>query len=148
MGNIPPNKIHDEELSLSTSSQSSHVPNDSTSMMGKQIHILSKIKIPDKGQGTDTYGLQFVYFEKKYIIAGKLTIQCKDVNEQHRQILGALGLDVSASQSYHTLYVICDCTHASKKLPDPPYIHPVGVIKYISGASLSKCITNTHHVLI
>lgn len=113
-------------------------------MIGKKLRILSKMKVPDKGQGTDTYGLHFVYFEKKYVITGELTIQCKDVNEQHRHILGALGLDVSASQPRQTLYVICDHTDVAKKLPDPPYIRPVGAIKYISSTNLSKCLSNTH----
>ena len=117
-------------------------------MMGKQLRILSKMKVPDKGQGTDTYGLHFVYFEKKYLIIGELTIQCSNVTEQHRHILGALGLDVSASQPHHLLYVICDHTDVAKKLPDPPYIYPVGKIKYISSTNLSKCLSNTHSALI
>ena len=116
-------------------------------MMGKQLRILSKMKVPDKGQGTDTYGLQFVYFEK-YLVIGELNVQCNNVNEQHRHTLDALGVNVSASQPHHLLYVICDHTNEAKKLPDPPYINSVGGIKYISSTNLSKCLSNTHSSFI
>ena len=117
-------------------------------MMGKHLRILSKMKVPDKGQGTETYGLHYVYFEKEYVIVGELNIQCNSANEHHRHILGALGVDVSASQPHHLLYVICDHTDATKKLPDPHYVCSVGEIKYISSTNLSKCLTNTHSAII
>lgn len=110
--------------------------------VGKVFTVLNRVRLPAKGgQGRDPLMYDYAYVEKKYLVCGKMDVECVNSknNVEKKELLDHLG--VNEDMGLQTFYLLCDVAPRGRvRLPDPKFVRNLGTTKWILDANLETAL--------